>query len=119
MVKLTFDLKVFLPFSLIVLGLIIANSFLLYVKQVTTPVHPTSFPLWAGLFSPKGHNLNIHVKWPLGKAKYQKPRLALSDKKFFVYLFFSYISVYKTCRPRGGAIFGPQAIIWTILAEVH
>ena len=50
-----------LPISLIVLGIIIAIGFLLYVKQVTTP-HP---PLWAGLFSPHGHNLYTHVKGPL------------------------------------------------------
>ena len=39
-----------LPISLIILGLVNANGFLLYVKQVTTPPHPTP---WVGpLFTP-------------------------------------------------------------------
>ena len=42
-----------LPIRLIVLGLIIVNGFLLYVKQVTSPT-----PSGWGLFSPQGHNLN-------------------------------------------------------------
>ena len=50
----TFDLKVIyrsiLPISLIVLGLIIANGFLLYVKKISDPP-----PLWVvPLFTPGG-----------------------------------------------------------------
>ena len=58
--------KSILPISLIVLGLIIANGFLLYVKQVTP--HP---PSGRGLFSLQGHNLNTLVRGPLGNATYQ------------------------------------------------
>ena len=57
-----------LPVSLIVLGLIIANGFLFYVKQMTTS--PTSH-CGHGLFSPQGHNLNTHDKEPLGNFTYQ------------------------------------------------
>ena len=67
-----------LSISLIVLGLIIANGFLLYVKQGTPP-----HPLWGGggLFSPQGHNLNTLVRG------------------------FLYISICRKCRPRGGGHF--------------
>ena len=32
---------------------------------------------------------------------------------------FSYISLSKTCDPRGGAKFDPRAIHWTFLVEAH
>ena len=42
----------------------------------------------------------------------------VSDKMDF-FNVFPYISLFKICDPRGGAIFGPRGIIWTNLVEVH
>ena len=69
-------------------------------------------PGW-GHFLPQGHNLNKLGRGPLGDATYQISIKALclmaSDKKMFSY--FPYISLCKTCDPKGGAIFGPREII--------
>ena len=69
-----------LPVSLIVLGLIIANGFLLYVKQVT----PTPHSGW-GLFLPQGHNLNTlqRTSRQCYIPNIKGLGLALSDKKIF------------------------------------
>ena len=63
MVTLTFDLKghllfsSILPISLIVLGLIIANGFLLYVKKVTP--HPPALTLGGASFHPISNFENV------------------------------------------------------------
>ena len=84
-----------LPISLIVLGLIIANGFLLYVKQVTTSVG-------RACFHPRGHNLN---KGPQDNATYQILNikglgLALSDKKTLSFLFLFLLVLGKGCGLR-------------------
>ena len=70
-------------------------------------------------FRPEGYNLNKLGRGPLGEAEYQNFNslgLLVSDKKIFSR--FPYISLCKTID-RGGAIFGPGAIIWTNFVEVH
>ena len=48
--------------------------------------------------------------------KYQDLRPCGLDQ---IFSHFPYISLCKTCDPRGGAIFSPRGIILTNLVEVH
>ena len=91
--------------------------FLLFVKQVTCPSPPPP-PCARGLFLPQGHNLNTHVKGPLGNVTYQISKAYALHFQTRFFQFVSYISVCKTCRPQGGAIFGPRAIIWKKIGRV-
>ena len=77
--------------------------------------HSTTEPLrspWGGaILSPQGHNLNKLGRGPLGDATYQyqgsRP-YGFTQEEFFM---FSFISLCKTCDPRGVAIFGTKGII--------
>ena len=67
-----------------------------------------------------GHDLNKLGRGLLDDATYQISMLQalwFQTRRFFQ--CFSYISLCKTCDPRGGPIFGPRGIIWTNLVEVH
>ena len=62
-----------------------------------------------GAFWPHGNNLNNLGSGPLYYAPNIKgPGLLVSDKELFE--GFLYASLYKTCRLRDRAIFGPRAI---------
>ena len=76
---------------------------LVYVKHVTPGV---------GSFLPQGHYSNKLVRGLQGDATYQISKL--QDLWFQTRRFFHvspYISLCKTCDPRGGAIFGLSSII--------
>ena len=70
-----------------------------------------------GHFYPQGHDLNKLGRGPPGDAKYQISRLYaiwFQTRRFFM---FYYISLRKTCDPRGGAIFGPRGMFSTSLVD--
>ena len=90
-----------------------------YVKPVTPKAvhfhvapyikHLTPGP---GHFWPHGYNLNKLGIGPLDDTSYQISRLKalwFKTRRFFHVALF--LSLRKTCDPRGGAIFCPRAII--------
>ena len=70
------------------------------------PICPGMWPFWPG-----GHNLNKLSRGPLGDNAYHIPNSGLCGFRIEYFLRFSYITLCKTYKPLGGAIFGPGVII--------